>query len=262
MKYAQDAVQKVLKDCFQKGREQNAVFSMRSYAKQLGVSSAALSEIMHGKRRVSRKIALRFAERLGLDAAATGRLVDLFDDAKTAKESCPAARIPLAEDQFKMIADWYHFAILSLADTKDFRAETSWIASRLGIDKDMAASAMERLGRLGMLTWDDRGRLRFKHAAYKTSDHIASAALRASHAANLDLGRKALDDVPLEKRDFTAITMAVDPERLASAKVMIREFRDKLCSYLESGDRTQVYKFCMQLLPLTQDAPLKKEQTQ
>ena len=44
--------------------------------------------------------------------------------------------------------------------------------------------------------------------------------------------------------------MAIDPTKLPEARRRIRQFRDELCDYLESGDQTEVYRWNMQLVPL------------
>ena len=60
-----------------------------------------------------------------------------------------------------------------------------------------------------------------------------------------------LDDVPVEFRDFSSMTIAVDPEKLPEAKAVIREFRQKMASLLRDGNKTEVFQFALQLYPLT-----------
>ena len=50
---------------------------------------------------------------------------------------------------------------------------------------------------------------------------------------------------------LAATTMAIDISKLPLAKKMIREFQDKLCAYLETGVKKDVYKLCIQIFPLT-----------
>src|SRR4051812_17731490 len=58
-------------DRFLRGRQRNPRWSLRAFAKQLGVSHSALSEILSGKRALSQKAAVRFAQRLELSPADT-----------------------------------------------------------------------------------------------------------------------------------------------------------------------------------------------
>ena len=51
-------------------------------------------------------------------------------------------------------------------------------------------------------------------------------------------------------RDFSGVTMAIDPKNLPKAKKMIADFRRELMTTLEAGDRSAVYHFSAQLYRL------------
>ena len=55
------------------------------------------------------------------------------------------------QDEFALISDWYHFAILGLAEIKSSKASPLWIAKRLGITHDEAKEAVDRLLRLRII---------------------------------------------------------------------------------------------------------------
>jgi hypothetical protein len=76
-------------------------------------------------------------------------------------------------------------------------------------------------------------------------------AVRKSHYADLRLAEKALDEIAVEERDFTAITIAADKSKLPEAKRMIREFQDALTQFLEDGKKDEVYKMTFYMYPLT-----------
>ena len=50
--------------------------------------------------------------------------------------------VQLTLDHFSVISEWYHFAILSLAETQDFKSYPAWIAGRLGISQKDAKAAV------------------------------------------------------------------------------------------------------------------------
>ncbi len=254
----QKEIQKLLSERLTEGRLRNSAYSIRALAQKLGISASALSEILNGKRRVSNKLAKRFANKLCLSPEETDRLLGLFPKKRgydTVKTEKSREMLQLNMDHFKIISDWYHFAILSLSETADFRTDPAWIAGRLNIKAKEAAAALERLERLEMLERNEKGELVPTGVAYTTSDDIANLSLRKSHAQNLELARTSLEKDPVEERDFTAMTMAIDPEKLPEAKKMIREFRNKLCTFLESGTKKEVYKLCIQTIPLTKTVP-------
>ena len=233
-----------------KSRAKNPSYSMRAFARKAGIAPSALSEVLNGKRTISQKLAARIADRLMWSPEVLEELESLPRYRKRGTVPQPRS-IDLTMDHFSVVSDWHHFAILSLAETKDFKSDTGWIANRLQITKPMAAKALERLERLGMLERGSDGRLFATGVSYASPDEIASLALRKSHAQNLELAKKSLQEDSVEIRDFTSITMAIDPEKIPEAKKMIRQFRNELCAFLESGDKKEVFKFCMQMLPLS-----------
>ncbi len=249
---AQMAIQTKLNQAYAEAKLRNPAYSLRAFSKKLGLAPSAISEIMNGKRRISRKIAEKIAQGLAMGPHESAPLLALFDEEKegaTSRQSMDSLELQM--DVFHMIAEWYHFAILSLAETKGFQSDAEWVAKRLGLKGPQAQGALDRLERLEMLARDKKGRLYATGKSYTTTDEVSNAALRRAHADNLELARLSLEGHTVEERDFTSITMAMDPEKLPVAKKMIREFRDKLCQYLESGDKVEVYKFCMQMIPLS-----------
>ena len=68
----------------------------------------------------------------------------------------------------------------------------------------------------------------------------------------MELAQKSLTTDPVQERDFTSITMAINSKKLAEAKVLIRKFQDELSGLLEDSTPDQVYRLCVQLFPLSQ----------
>jgi len=152
---------------------------------------------------------------------------------------------------FKLIAEWEHFAVLSLLKTADFKNSYQWIADRLGISKFRAQEVVERLLSLQFLEQDQDGTLRRVKSSIRSSDETVSLSVKKSHEENFDLARESLQRDSLTERDFTSITMSVDPEKMKVAKEMIRKFQDELSETMESGNKKEVYRLSIQLFPLT-----------
>jgi uncharacterized protein (TIGR02147 family) len=247
---AQNALASALRQAFVASQVKNPAYSLRSFAKRLAVSPSALSEILNGKRRVSAKLANRLADKLALPPEQRQELLAQLQPGATAKPS--PSFVELDVDQFAVMSEWYHFAILSLMETKDFVSDSAWIAARLNIKVRDAAGAVERLIRLGMVKKGRGGKLALTQARFSTSDGVRNLSLQRYHAANLLLAQASLETDPVAERDFCATTMAIDPARLPEAKKMIRDFQDKMMDFLEApGKQTEVYNLCMQLFPLS-----------
>ena len=253
------AIQNTLNEALIAFRLRNPSFSLRALARKLDISPAAVSEILNGKRPVTRKVAQKVVMRLGLDPKKSHSLLALFPEKgenKPSGDETPAAPTPsytkLSMDQFRAIADWYHYAILSLAETEDFNDDPKSIAARLNLRLPDARAAVERLERLGMLRRDTKtGRLIATGEQYMSSDDVMSIALRKSHMQYMEKSTSALDEVDVLLRDFVGVTIAMNMDKLPVAKKMIRKFLGELCSQVEVGAKTEVYRLNLQLIPLT-----------
>ena len=153
---------------------------------------------------------------------------------------------------YHIIADWYHFAILTLAKTKDFKEDPDWIGKRLEISPHQANAAIERMEKLGLLI-RKKNRIESTEKMFSTSDEIPNAWIRKAHHQDLELARKSLDEDNIEKRDFTSVYLAINPRQIPEAKRLIREFRDKMISLLEENtkQKSEVYNLAFQLYPIS-----------
>jgi uncharacterized protein (TIGR02147 family) len=259
----QGAIQALLREKYLEGQSKNPRYSLRAFSRKAGVHFAALSAILNGKRNVSKKLAARIAERLALDPQQRAELLGLFPEPKSAVrkrvgEGLSTNGTPLGSRylelnsrQFKIASEWEHFAVLSLLQCHDFQSSTEWISRRLGITEARAKQVIDRLLELELLQRDSTGRLTRSEQNFRTSDDVASLSLKKSHEQTLELARESLFRDSVEKRDFTAVTVAVNPKNLSTAKELIRKFQDELCDQLEAGRCTEVYRLSVQLFPLT-----------
>ncbi|MGZ3701240.1 MAG: TIGR02147 family protein [Bdellovibrionota bacterium] len=229
---------------FSRRKATNPRYSLRAFAKTMGLPPGRVSEFLSGKRKPTAKVSAKITERLGLSPAQARALFGRTS-------GMPESRYTnLDDDVFSMIAAWYHTAFLSLIDTRDFRSDPAWIARRLGISVIEVRAMLQRMERLGLLEIK-KGHVRKAATNLKTNTDIPNAALRRSHKESILQAVEAIEAVPTEERDITSMTMAIDPRRLPLAKTLIRKFRFRLADLLETGDRTEVYNLNVQLVPVT-----------
>ncbi len=237
-------------------QERNPQFSLRAFSRKLNVEAGALSRILNGKRRISKKIAERFCKALMLDPTETASMLSHFSNSEnlvSKGQVLDPDYLRLTADQFRIASDWYYFAILSLVRTKDFSPDLDWIADRLGIGLDVTRNAVERLFRMGLIKKTTNGKWVRTKLPFLTSDDIQDLSIRKSHLQTLDLAKASVEKDPVSIRDFTSVTMAIDPKKIAEAKVLIRKFQDDLDILLEKKGqhKTEVYRMMVGLFPLT-----------
>lgn len=246
------AIQSVLRSKLTAIQSQNPRYSLRAFSKKVGIHVGALSAILNGKRSVSRKIAQRISDRLLLDPQERSEILSLFDLNYSSDKNEPhePRYLQLQASQFKIAAEWEHFAVLSLIKCNNFSGTPTWIAKRLGITKHRAKQVLERLLELNLIVKDKKSYKR-TNSSYRTPDDFADISLKKHHEQSIEIAKQSLYSHSVIQRDFTTITMAIDPKNLATAKEKIRAFEDELSDLLESGNPTEVYRLSVLLFPLT-----------
>ena len=211
----------------------NPQYSLRAYAKYLGVHSSTLSQVLSGKRPLPLKNATSVASKLNLGPKERTLFLESLYQLKTSLDDLKVdpidTRFMLDESHAKVIAEWEHYAVITLFDIDGFKASADVISERLGITKN--------------------------HTSLRTTEDISSQALKDSHIETLEMGKNKLEDIAVELRDFSAMTIAMDLERMPEVKTIIREFRQKMSALLRDGKKTDVCQLSIQFYPLTK--PLK-----
>ena len=244
----------------------NPKYSLRAFAKHLDIESSALSKLLSGKRSVSRENLKKFGDRLALDPVVMQKLRSSITETRGRSKSSaneptetPTFR-EMALDHFEIISEWYHFAILELAAVDDFQPTNKWIAKSLGISLAETQSAVDRLLRTGLLkidadgTWKDQANDMTNICSQSTS-----SALRLVQKQILQKAIDALENVDLESRDNTGMTMAIDTKLLPEAKKKIAKFRRELCKFLQASEqKNSVYQLGIALYPLTTHTKLRR----
>ncbi len=156
----------------------------------------------------------------------------------------------LQEDQFRVVSDWYHFAILNLAKLKRNRATPEWIAERLGISRIESRSGMLTLQRLGYLKIEKGKLVRTAVPLFFRPSDMPSA-LKKFQKQQLQLAERSLERDPVDKRYITSFILPTDPERLLEAKALLLKYQRKVMEFLENGNSTEVYSLSIQLFPLS-----------
>jgi uncharacterized protein (TIGR02147 family) len=241
--------QAILMNELQTRRQKNQRFSLRAFAHFLDMSPAHLSCLINGKKNLTSKQAKKIIAKLNLSESENQALIQDIAGLQTKSYQIPTLEV-LSDDEFKLISDWYHIAILHLSQLPN-RAHARWIADQLEIDPAEAWDAFYRLQRLGLIKVN-RGKFSPTRKNLTTKQDVPSKAVRKYQTQILSLAAEKLENVPVDKRDFSSITMSIHPGKLAKAKKMIHEFRQKLCAELESTPNpSEVYTLSIQLFPVT-----------
>lgn len=227
----------------------NPRYSVRAFARSLNVDHSTLSQILRGKRSLTKKMVSKLAKSLDL----TPSQLNGFLKGPAKSEETTQEYQQLSLDTYTLISDWYHYAIFELLTVRHFKQDAAWIAQTLNISTTEAQNALDRLKRTGLLVVDSKG-LWKQGATHVTTvnNEFTAAAFRNLQKGLLQLSLNALEQTPFELRDHSSMTMAIHTKRIPEAKKRIRKFRRELCEWLQTdSDRNAVYEMVLSFFPVT-----------
>ena len=249
---AQIEIRKIMHIKFSDLKEKNSSYSLRSFARKLKMSPSEISEILNGKRNISLKKGKHILNELFIDPSESSRILTKIRNKSKIKENKVDETFDeLSLDYFKVISDLYYFAILSLAETEDFIDEPEWISGCLNISINESRKAIDILKKINLLEMNKDGKWQASGNQFSTPSDIANMSIRKNHFQSLELAKKSLETDDVDSRDFSGVTMAINPQKIPEAKNMIKEFRRILCDFLEDGDQKEVYRLNVQLFGLS-----------
>lgn len=235
----------------------NPRYSLRAFAKSLNVSPSALSAMLNMKRPITENAKKRIGLCLGLSLKEISEFNSNHGQRRR-RHAVGAIQGPdfqqVAIDTFAIISDWQHYAILELLKVRGFQSKPAWIASRLGITTSEANIAIERLVRVELLEKDKKGKLKDRTSGFTSDlrDGLTSEAHRRFQQQALKKAIEAVSSVPIELRDNTSITMAINTKDMPIARDQIKTFRRELSNTLESTKTPdEVYQLTISLIPLS-----------
>lgn len=248
--------QDILREELSKRIARNSAYSLRAFSKSLAVDAAVISRVLTGSRTLSAKVAERICLRLNfppeksrlfIDSAAKTRL-------RSTGTSVDRPSLPQVEelsiDTFRIIADWYHYAILELTFTPDFKPTARWISKALGISASQASLALDRLLKLGLLEANGKTLRKTQKNITTANKNLSSAALRQHQSQILEKAQVSLENDDIANRSMNGMTMAIDPTKMPAAKAYIEEFMNNMCTLMEKGSKRRVYQLGVCLYPL------------
>jgi len=240
-------------------------YSLRSFSQKIGVSNSYLSEVLSAKKSMSVELAFKIAVKLDLTDAETQYLcmkVQLEHEKDPELREKLEKRLrdlnpnfvthSVSTDIFKVIADWYHFAILEMTALPTFTPDAAYIAKKLGISKIEAEVAFDRLLRLRLLERTPEGKVRKTHEHVLAQSKIPDQACRHFHRQVLDRAIESLQAQTPKSRMSATEILAIDSRYLSKVDRLSQEFSSAVWELSENSKiKDSVYALCTHFFRLT-----------
>lgn len=265
--YKYSSSSEFLKDAWQLKKLSNPKFSMRSWAKNLGLEGHAhLQRILAGKAKVSKKYVPNFIKSLNLNTK-EGMFLDALIDyerAKTTdekelhserlKELSPKNKVTIHElESFRFLKDPMHTLMLEMTDLEDFKYDLRWIQKKIHLKKTLKeiSEVINRLITLSLLK-EDGEILKKTHSHSSNIVDIESKGVQEYHKNVSLLAHDSIKQA-VENREYNAYALNLNPEDIPLAKDMIRGFIKDFMQRFENkpGCGVNTYQLNLQLFELT-----------
>ena len=161
----------------------------------------------------------------------------------------------LNQSQVKILSHWYIMAMLDMIRLKDFKYDPKLITKRFSnlITDRQVIEAFDLLESKGLIMKTGDTFSLTNNIVFHGGD-IPSELIKAFHSRVIPMGVEAIFRVPVTKREYGALSLAIREEDIPKLKSEMREFQKKILQYGASiYDGDNVYQLNLQFFPLTTD---------
>jgi uncharacterized protein (TIGR02147 family) len=263
-----------LHDAYAERRKENPNFSYRYIASKVGFSSPGFfANVLKGKKDISLKLALKFAElfKLGRKEKEYFEALILFNKATGASEkkdyldrllALRGSHVKKVEaHQYEYFEKWYYTAVREALALKPFRGDFRSLAGMINptITVQEAKKSVELLERLGLIRKGADGSYERTDAVISAGDEISKVLINAYQYQAMDLAKHALDNLPSGTRNFSTLTLSISGSTYSAMIEELRSFRRRLLEMAQKSENVdRVYQMNFHVFPLTTLPPEKK----
>lgn len=251
-------------------QEKNPRYSMRAFARDIGLSPQNLDKVLKAKTGLSSHAAEKIAIQLQLKKSDRELFIALVEAKHhrskvlrlAAKSRIEKLRADLAfqkitGEEFNLISSWYHMACYMLVDLEDFKPDMGWVSLKLGIAEAQAKAAYDKLFEVGLLR-EENGRWRRDANKFSVSSEQASQPIQKYHRQLWAKAEKSLMEDDPAVRDFSATLLSISLSDIDFVKSEIDSFHKSLIKKISArpGVAERIYGLSFQFFPV--DRGIKK----
>lgn len=222
-------------------QRRNTLYSMRAFARDLGVSHATLGRLLRSDSVPTFSIVRKIAEQLGV-------LVSDIPKPRS-EDGVPFEILPATP--IEGFGYFFHFSILAMAELPKFDSAPAAISKRLQCSKNIAQIVLEDLVANGCLERSKSGKVRASGKGFASAVKPANIEGRLFVLARMQDYVKNLNAETWSKSEFSEMYIAASSKNLEATRQRIRTFRRTTAKAMERGSKDTVYILGTYLMPLT-----------
>ncbi|MDG0817844.1 DUF4423 domain-containing protein [Bdellovibrio svalbardensis] len=239
-----------LNEDFQRRKVKNPRYSLRAYAKALDLNPGTLSQILAGKRTITKELLWDLHSRLKFPEDIYDVWLNQIAPPRTAQKNDHV----LDEAEIETLNSWMYFAVIEL-----FSIKKSWtpeeVAKKIGVSSFEIGRIADVLIKNSILRLNSKNELECLKQSLTTFPVTkTSTQLKDLQKQMLEKAIEHLYSVDISLRHNSTLTVAVSMEDIPLIREKILKFRkeiNQICSRSKK-DPTQVYNMSVALYPITQ----------
>jgi uncharacterized protein (TIGR02147 family) len=252
-----------LSEYFRAKKLKNPNFTWGSWARRLGLkNNTSLLKIVNGQREAGPAIQKSLSSYFSFNNYEKDYFEKLVRISKL-KRKDPEASLAL----YNRITQRAGKSVRREIDLETFQKVSEWVfyflrqAKKIGMDCSQPETVMEKM-RFPLPKGQIKNAIRvLKESGLEsttmglgTQNDIASMAIQRYHKSVLDLAKLALDEVPVEQREYQASVLSVKKSDIPKLKLFLRDLMDEVDEKFESknpSESNEIYQIQIQAFPLS-----------
>jgi uncharacterized protein (TIGR02147 family) len=252
----------ILRTVFSNKMLKNPSYSLRAFARDVGVSPSYLSQILNNRRKVPLSRASDFIDKLQMtyphDFEFLQAIIRESSNGKNLNFKIDNANLSTfrsaLEDQYSVLKKWYHLAILNIFDCQPKPKSKKEIAKKLGLSLYQVEESLTLLTSLDLAKQTSKGFERtHRRLDFKTSK--SRSAVREYHLQMIEKAKNELekktDETSFQQREVSGMTMSINTKHIKEAQKRIDLFKKEMSKLLCQESCDEVYQLNVQLFPLS-----------
>jgi uncharacterized protein (TIGR02147 family) len=159
----------------------------------------------------------------------------------------------LEADQAEYFHNWHHAVVRSLAGIVPFRGGYDAIGEMITprVSGEKIKESVELLSRLGLLREDDKGFWRLAEPHVHPGEKMPAEVVRRFQGQNMRLAERALEEIPVDERDISSLTVTLKWSDLPRMREKVSEIRRQIQTLAQDcSEPDGVFQLNVQLFPV------------
>lgn len=253
----------ILKREFETRKLRRPAYSIRAFARDIGVSGSRLCAVMSGRYGLSASTAKLISSKLHYTTQQTSYFVDLVESkhsrTKLGREqalkrvkaiSVPEVFEQISESQSDILGKWFYAAVLEIISSQNIFEPTK-IARHLRLSIDEVNEGIQVLLRLGVLKKVGK-KFEAQNEFLIANGSRSKSIFKKFHNEVLDQVKIAIIEKPLESRKNISTIFSLDCDRLDSARDWLDQMHKQFIKeFGAKGSHNAVMALGVHLIPVS-----------